>query len=223
MAAADEHERRADEHARAAADAEQRIGDTSSWSCGDTVIDDQATSGGQRIITPGGGRQTPCWNLADEEVQQQRRLASREYKAAQRDRRLAGRLLDHQLASCSALTATEREHSPFVHVHSIAEVVPHREGGHVRGVWVVFDAVPGLTASWMSAAIACHRARYATFGKPGDYEAEDPTLVEGTTAYVQQRGDGKVGVLIVAETDDAGAVVLSRARALEPAARSAQR
>jgi hypothetical protein len=95
----------------------------------------------------------------------------------------------------------------------IAEVIPHRERGEVRGVRIVFKPVLGLSPAWMEQAIACHRARFERLGEPADYLADDPTLVPGAEATVSLHA-GHLEVLVETRDDVAAHVALGRAQDL---------
>ena len=205
MEAADEHSERADQYRQAT-----KLPDTSSatpqgYNCGDTVMSDQLTSGGARIV-----QAAPCWDPAEEHAAHQRYLAAREHKLAQEARRSANHMVETELAACRGLSPQELEHSPFAHRREIAAVVPHRVTGALRGVRVVWKPVPGLTADWMRSSIACHRARFERLGEPPIYFPEDPTLVARSTVTVEQRGN-HVEVQIETADDMTGQVALERA------------
>lgn len=206
MEEAEQHADRAAQHRDAA-----KLPDTphtERYSCGDRALSDQATSGGERLVPT-----VPCWDIAEENAAHHRFLADREEQIARTERRAATSMVETELAACRGLSDRELEHSPFAHRKEIEAVIPHRESGALRGVWIVFKPVPGLGAAWMRQAIACHRARFERLGEPATYLPEDPTLVAGATAIVDMRG-GQVVVLI--ETADAASarVAIERARDL---------
>jgi hypothetical protein len=208
MQSAEAHQERADRHREASRlpDSAREPGER--YSCGDTALIDQATSGGERLMPT-----VPCWDVAQENAEHQRYLAAREERIARTERRAATAMVETELAACRGLSTRELEHSPFAHKKEIAAVIPHRQSGALRGVRIVFKPVPGLTAAWMRQAIACHRARFERLGEPAGYLAEDPTLVAGSSTTVDEQS-GHLEVLI--ETGDAtsGRVALDRARDL---------
>ncbi|HEX7843299.1 MAG TPA: hypothetical protein VF469_37765 [Kofleriaceae bacterium] len=212
MAVAEEHSRRAEAHREKQRAVKQEYTGIPEvdYQCGDIDLYDQLTSGGKPIVPP---RRRPCWNPADEITERERVAALREEHRARQERRAAARLVEAELAACRGISPEEIEHSPFAHHSSIAEVIPHREGGRVRGVRIVFKPVPGLTAAWMQQAIACHRARFERLGEPPTYLPDDPTLVRGATVEVSVHL-GQVEVLVEARSDVDASVALARAQDL---------
>ena len=207
MAAADEHNQRAEHHRQAAGDP-GTTGTGADYYCGDTALSDQATSGGERLVPT-----VPCWDIAEESAEHHRFLAEREQQLAQAERRAATHLIEAERAACRGMTPRELEHSPFAHRKEIAEVIPHREIGMIRGVRIIWKPVLGLTAGWMRQAIACHRARFERLGEPAGYLPEDPTLVAGATATVELHGD-HLEILIETADDTSGQVAFDRAKDL---------
>jgi hypothetical protein len=207
MAAADAHSRRAETHRRAATS--PHTGPSAAdYQCGDRDMSDQLTSGGQRMLP-----EVPCWDPVEETAERERVAAIREEQRASDERRAAAGLVEAELAACRGISPAEVEHSPFAHKKSIAEVIPHREGGTVRGVRIVFKPVLGLGVTWMQQAIACHRARFERLGEPPTYLSDDPTLVAGATATVSLHS-GHLEVLVVTRDDVAANVALARAQDL---------
>lgn len=204
---AEGHSRRAEQH-REAARAADAVPLTQRYQCGDVALNDLATSGGERL-TP----TVPCWDVADETAARQRALAAREQRRADDERRAATRLVEDENAACRGLAEHELDHSPFEHRTAIAAVIPHREAGRIRGVRIVFRAVPGLTAAWMRQAIACHRARFERLGGPATYLPDDPSLVIGAIATVEMHGR-HLEVVIASSDDGSARVALGRAQDL---------
>jgi hypothetical protein len=219
MEAADEHSRRAEDLRQAAraphssnaphaTNSPYAAPNPDDYQCGDRDMSDQLTSGGERLVP-----QMPCWDPVEELAERHRVAAAREDQQARNERRAATKLVEAELAACRGISPHEVDHSPFAHRRAIAEVVPHSEGGAVRGVRVVFKPVLGLTAAWMEKAIACHRARFERLGEPPTYLSDDPTLVPGATATVTARA-GRIEVLIETRNDVAAHVALGRAQDL---------
>ncbi len=204
MTDAREHDRLAAAHEQAAGEAETRRG-PGSLACPDLTLNDQLTTGGFGRVT----NWQPCWDVNEEAGMRHRYAAETERRAAQHDRQGAARLAEAEVAACVGIPEGEREHSVFAHRQEIAEVLPHREAGQVRGAWIVFKPVPGVTASWVRRDIQCQRARWVLHGKPP--VADDPTLVPGAQIQVFDRGD-HVDVLVQTDTIDAGELALARAR-----------
>jgi hypothetical protein len=208
MKSADAHAERADRYREAATLPDTVKTGADRYNCGDRALSDQATSGGERLLPT-----VPCWDVAEENTEHQRFLATREERIARTERREATSMVEAEIAACRGMSARELEHSPFTHRKEIAAVIPHRDSGAVRGVRIVFKPVPGLTATWMRQAIACHRARFERLGEPATYLPDDPTLVASANATVDVR-NGHLEVLIEAE-DAAGAqLALERAQEL---------
>lgn len=208
MAAADEHARRADAHRQAGHLPDSALTDGTGYQCGDTVMSDQTTSGGERLV-----QAMPCWDTNEELASHHRYLAQREDRAADTDRREANQLVAAENTACRGLAPQELEHSPFSHRREIAEVIPHRDGGQIRGVRIIFKPVPGLTAAWMRQAVACHRARFERLGEVATYMPDDPTLVAGATTNVEMHS-GHLEVTVEVRDDVQAAVALDRAEEL---------
>jgi hypothetical protein len=211
MEDADRHERLADAHRRAAGPPDAPI-NPDDYQCGDIDLDEQLTSWG-RPLTRFGAHSVPCWNPAEEYAQRQRLAATREHRRAQDERRAAAGLIRAEMAACRGISPAEIEHSPFAHRKEIAEVVPHRGGGEIRGVRIVFKPVIGLSPAWMEQAIACHRARFERLGEPASYLPDDPTLVSGAVTTVSLHR-GHLEVLVETRDDVAAHVALGRAQDL---------
>jgi hypothetical protein len=205
MADAEEHSQRAEQHRQAAGDPGTPGARADHYDCGDTDLSDQTTSGGERLVAS-----VPCWDLTEESAEHQRFLAEREQALAQAARRAATRLVEAELAACRGIPPRELEHSPFAHKKEIADVIPHREAGVIRGVRIIFKPVPGLTVAWMRQAIACHRARFERLGEPAIYLPDDPTLVANATATVGLH-EGQIEVFVETADDTNGQVAFERA------------
>jgi hypothetical protein len=208
MAAADEHGARAEDERQAikAPDTAGQAGE--GFQCGDTVMSDQVTSGGERLV-----QATPCWDTHEELVSHHEDIAQREQRAANQERRAANALVEAENTACRGIAARDLERSPFAHRREIAEVIPERDGKLVRGVRVVFKPVPGLTAAWMTQAIGCQRARFERMGEPASYLPEDPSLIARATTEVELR-DGHIEVSIESRDDVNATVALARAQDL---------
>jgi len=205
MSDADRHEQKAEHHDRAAAEL-PRASPPENYACGDSVLNDQQTTGAEPITT-----WMPCWDPEEEALEAHRNAAAHERRAAREERAEAVALARAELASCRGIPPRELAHSPLAHRKAIAEVIPHDESGEPRGVHIIFRQVPGLNARWMERAIACHRARAAVLGQDGG--SPDPTLVPGAEVTVTETG-GRVSVYIRTVDSDSGALALARARAL---------
>jgi hypothetical protein len=188
------------------------------YNCGDQVLNDQLTSGGQRVTT-----WMPCWNVQEETRQHEVdvRMAADEQKQETEDAgaRVADALVEREAAACARIPRGERGHSPFVHQREIVAVLPHRVAGTTRGVTVIFHAVPGLDAAWLRDDIACHQAHVATLGHVPMELAGDPTLLPGAQVDVEE-SRGLVTVIVSEPTPDAAerAVAMTRAAAFSTTA-----
>lgn len=205
MAAASEHAQKAEDHRKAGHVPDSALVSGSGYQCGDVVMSDQSTSGGERLV-----QSTPCWDTNEELASHNKALAEREERAARKERRAAVSMAEAEDAACRGLSASDLEHSPFAHKRAIAEVIPHADGGRVHGVRVIFKPVPGLSAAWMRQAIACHRARFDRLGQPAAYMPDDPTLVAtAKTEVVMNRGH----IEVVVEVRDEVQAAVSKERA----------
>jgi hypothetical protein len=211
MEAAERDDRLADAHRRAAGPPDTQI-NPDNYRCGDVDLDEQLTSGGKPLMKFG-AHSVPCWNPAEEYAQRQRLAAERLHRRAQDQRRAATNLIEAEIEACRGISPAEIEHSPFAHRREIAEVIPHRERGEIRGVRIVFKPVVGLSPAWMEQAIACHRARFRRLGEPPTYLSDDPTLVSGAVATVSLHRD-HLEVLVETRNDVAAHVALGRAQDL---------
>ena len=211
MEAADRYDELADAHRRAAGPPDTLI-NPNNYQCGDINLDEELTRGGKPLVRFG-AHSVPCWNPVEEYAQRQRLAAERLHRRAQEERHAAARLIEAEIEACRGISPAEIEHSPFAHRREIAEIIPHRERGKVRGVRIVFKPVVGLSPAWMEQAIACHRARFERLGEPPSYLADDPTLVSGAVTTVSLHRD-HLEVLVETRDDVAAHVALGRAQDL---------
>jgi hypothetical protein len=204
-AEADQHDGRAARHAAAAAEhAEGRNGHT----CGDTVLADQLTSGGERLELA-----VPCWNTDAEASFEHRRAAAHERSEAARHRAAARDLEQVERDRCSGLSPAELDHTPFWHRSDIARVERLTEGDTLRGARVTFRPVRGLDVSWMEHALQCHRARAAALGWDSRYMGYDPSLLPGVSTTVVAADNG-ITIEVRTTNPDVAAVVAGRTEAL---------
>jgi hypothetical protein len=211
LEAADRADQLADVHRRAAGPPDTLV-NPDNYQCGDVDLDEQLTSGGKPLMKFG-AHSVPCWNPVEEHAQRQRLAAERLHRRAQAERQAAASLIEAEVAACRGISPAEVEHSPFAHRQEIADVVPHRERGEIRGVRIVFKPVVGLSPAWMEQAIACHRARFERLGEPPSYLADDPTLVAGAVTTVSLHR-GHLEVLVETRNDVAAHVALARGQDL---------
>nr|HEX4318113.1 hypothetical protein [Kofleriaceae bacterium] len=171
-------------------------GNAYAFACGDTVLNDQLTTGGARVTS-----WMPCWNVEEERRQHaiDLELAAEDHahEAAATADRVAQALVDREAAACARVPLAEREHSPFAHRREISDVKPQVVDGVVHGVVVRFAPVRGLTAAWMEQDIACHQAHVAVVGHVPAGLADDPTLMPDAEVHVV----AKRGVVTVTVTE----------------------
>jgi hypothetical protein len=205
LAAADQHSARAQAQRRGAPGADRDPTHPSRYQCGDVALSDQATSGSERLV-----QAVPCWDTSEDRGAG---AAAREQRLADDERHAAAELIEAERTACRGLRARDLETSPFAHRKQIAEVIPHRQAGTLRGVRIIYKPVLGLTAAWMQQALACHRARFERLGEPATYMPEDPSLVATAKATVVQRGD-HVEILVETTDEVSSNVALGRAQDL---------
>jgi hypothetical protein len=204
-AAAERHEQAALAHEQMVAQVENN---PATYSCGDEVLNEQMTSGTEQLTS-----WMPCWDLTEETEIRHRAAARRERALAQRSRDNVAALLRAEEAYCRGIHPRELGHSPFAHRKAIAEVIPHRQSGEIRGARIVFKPVPGLTAAYMVRAIECNQARRAVLGIE---VPDDPSLVPGAEVTVAERS-GHLEVLVRLPSQVDGAIALARAQELRRA------
>ncbi len=204
---AEQHDEEARRHDAKADEVEPVAEARTPRGCGDTVLADQSTAGGERL-----GIQ-PCWTSEAATVERHRAAAERLRKHAAEHRAWARYLLEAEQASCRGLDPAEIDHSPFAHHEDIAAVTAELDSDRLRGARIRFAAVPGLTADWMRAAVTCHQARAAALGYDPQYLADDPTTVAGAAVEVLEQ-DGALVVVVRAPEDAAALVIYARAEAL---------
>ena len=101
--AAAAHEARAATHE---AEAQEHLASPGGYVCGDAVLADQLTSGGERIAFA-----IPCWNTDLDAGREHQRAAHRERAEAARHRIVASHLASVERRSCTGmLRAPERRH-----------------------------------------------------------------------------------------------------------------
>ncbi len=202
MTAAERHEQLANVHAYNPT--ESRVG--AGFECGDQVLEDQSTTGGQPITYF-----QPCCRTFQEEMRaSQAARVDRERALARHDRHTAALLARSEADACRAVPPAERTHSPFAHTKEIAAVTPVRENGTLDGVRIAFRPVPGLRAEWIKNAITCRQAQWVVFGRDPKLDPNDPTLLETADVSVTDV-DGHVEVLITTHNPADAEVALMRA------------
>jgi hypothetical protein len=176
--------------------------------CGDVVVADQVSSGGERFHGT-----VPCWSSEQSTADRHRAEATRLRADARMHRARARELLEAERASCGTLPAEEMDHTPFAHLEDIVWVGAELDGAKVRGARIRFRPVEGLTEDWLRTAIACHQARAAALGYDPTYMGYDPSAVAGTAVEVIADDDG-VLVIVRASDDAAALAVYGRAEEL---------
>jgi hypothetical protein len=206
--AAQLHEQRAQQHDQVAAH-ELASANPDAYDCGDTVLADQVTSGGERLVN-----MVPCFNVQDEAAAAHRAAARRERAAAKADRAAASQMVSAEIQQCAGLPTSELDHSVFLHPRSIAAVTPFVQDGRVEGARIRFKPVRHLDAAWVRMTIACHQAQFIAAGRDPSLMSYDPTLVDGARISVASKPDGSVEVTVSAADDAAANVILQRAQEL---------
>lgn len=173
--------------------------------CGDQVLADQATSGGERL----GGR-APCWTGEQGAIARQRQAADHLRADARVHRARARALIVAANAACLGLPDEELEHSPFDHHEDIAAVAAEIEGGRLMGARIRFGAVPGLDADWLRRSLTCHQALAAATGFEPTHLASCPAALPGARFEVH---DDPAGIVVVVTADDLGTALTIYARA----------
>jgi hypothetical protein len=208
VALAQQHEQNAEKHSFAAFSAETTTRDPESYHCGDEVLNEQITSGTEQLTN-----WMPCFNSSEEARLRGAAAANRELGLAQKNREQAAALVRAEERMCSGIPEQERNHAPLEHRTAIDSVIPHREGGQLRGVRVQLKPVPGLTADYMRRAIACAQARRDMYGPA--FGGGDPSLVPGSEVIVSERA-GRVEVLVLSGSSTDAQIALDRALDREP-------
>jgi hypothetical protein len=172
-----------------------------------------ATSGGQPIEI-----WRPCWTAEKNPSLDQAKAADAHRREAERHRQLAAALVTAEEDSCKGIGEDEIAHSPFFHHDDIVAVTPVQRGQDIVGARIVFRPVAGLTAAWLSHALACHHARAAVLGFPPTFQPYCPMSVPDVSFKV---AEGPTGLVVTLTTSSAtsAATVWGRAQALlDPAA-----
>jgi hypothetical protein len=213
MESAQQHEQRAAEHEELSIEAKNEFHEPGSWVCCDTVIQDQVTTGGQPVTYS-----HPWYNIHVQPWWRNHRAAQRERDAATSERQAARDLAHAALAACGGVP--ERERSLLTQPDVVAEIIPHRVTGQVRGVTLVLRPSAVLTADRVRRDVQCGRAMWALHGERLDENTDDPTLVPDAEVAVHQVGD-QVVVIVSTTNDEVAQLALARARG--PLEQSAQR
>jgi hypothetical protein len=182
---AEEHERDALEHERAADLDEQSVEPTKGTD--DTRCIDQ----GQEPLYSGGERtkvMMPCWTQAERNSSHMRE-AEANRKAAREHRVWAKALIELEETTCARLSAIERETSPFSHVPDILKVEEYKESGKLLGAKVTVRKVPGLDTEWITASMACHQARAAKLGYDREFMPLSPLALPRMSTSVNEQTD----------------------------------
>jgi hypothetical protein len=206
-AEAERRDREASQHDKAAGRFESGS-PSDAYRCGDTVLFDQSTSGGERLSL-----RVPCWTAEVGGGQEHRRAAASAREDAARHRTAARQLESAEGTYCSTMAPDERDHGPFWHRSDILTVQPIQERGVLRGANILFRRVPSLTKEWMEQAVRCHQARAASLGWDPMYMGYDPSAVADAHVVVSDDPAG-IRVIIRSQNPDVAAVILGRAQAL---------
>src|SRR5688572_6045775 len=96
--------------------------------CGDPVLSDQVSSGGERLIV-----MQPCWTGEHTIAARHRETAQDLRDDATRHRRRARALLSAERRSCASMPPDELDHSPFAHREDVVSVTAIVAADEVRG------------------------------------------------------------------------------------------
>jgi hypothetical protein len=165
-----------------------------------------------------------CWTLETNPTAEHKAEAEKHRKMAADHRAAAQALRDAEARSCSGISDTDRDLSPFEHREEITGVTPSSAAGpksvtpkqqtpKLQGAVVTFRAVPGMTAEWLQRVVDCHVARNASMGFDMPEMSFCPLAVKGARAKVASTGNG---FAVTVESDDPAAAqeILRRAQAL---------
>lgn len=155
----------------------------------------------------------PCWTAELSPSKHQLREAAEHRRQAAEHRAMAATLRRAERDACRGLGEDEMSHSPFYHRDDILGVEAVRRDGELRGARVVFRRVPGLTATWMRTALACHEARAAALGYATSVSTYDPLMVAPTSTAVEDLPN-RIVVTVVAQREEEAAAILGRAEDL---------
>jgi hypothetical protein len=215
---AQQHEQKAAEQEELSREYESKFfSEPHSWVCCDTVIQDQVTTGGQPVTYS-----QPWYNVHVEPWWRHHRIAVAERAAARAERQAAGDLQRRTLAACAGIPESERDQSLWSRPDAVAEVIPHRVSGRLRGVTMILRPNALLTADRVRRDLECRQALWAMHGERPDEAGADPTLVFGADIDVHQSGP-QVVVIVTTPNDEAAQVALARARTTAAPEQTAQR
>lgn len=159
-----------------------------------------------------------CWESVANPTAEHAREAERHRRAAAEHRAASRALVTAEERSCSGITESERDTSPFYHRRDIANVEPvfaaHAPTPRIVGARVMFRAVPGLSVEWLQQVIDCHLARNAALGYRMPEMAYCPLVLKGVSARVTPARGGGFAVSIVAEGENTAGEVWRRAQSL---------
>ncbi|HRC54429.1 MAG TPA: hypothetical protein PKU97_00840 [Kofleriaceae bacterium] len=186
----------------------ERAGTPTPYTCGDSRLNELATSGGERLHV-----QTPCWAGELSAIQRDRSAADRLRAEARQHRSKARAMVLSERAWCAGLPTSELDHTPFDHREDLLSVRAEIEGDRLRGARVRFRRVPGLTVEWLRQTLACHQAIAAIAGYDPLHLSTSPSVVAGAESTVI---DDPRGIEVVIRSNDPAAalVVYARAEAL---------
>lgn len=192
----------------------ERSGTPTPYTCGDTALNELATSGGERLHLA-----APCWAGERSAIRRDREAAERQRAEAREHRQKARAMLVAERKWCAGLPASELEHTPFDHREDLAWVRAELEGDKLRGARIRFRKVPGLSADWLRQTITCHQAMAAMHGYDPTNLSHDPSVVAGAQTTVVEDAQG-LEVVIRAPDPAAALIVYARAEALLDDART---
>ena len=191
---------------------------------------DQATQGHGDQYNPSAESKTQrcagkagCWTSIsnptkehDADAQQQRGLATK-HRAA------SAALGQAESQACVGVSQDDRDMSPFFHREDIQSAGPLEEPIHPGrettpqrvGEYVVFRAVPGMTAEWLQRVVDCHIARSAAMGHQMPEMEYCPLALNNVSAKVSSTGSG-FAVSIKSKDPATVLEIVKRSEALVP-------
>lgn len=158
---------------------------------------------------PGAGYSVPCWSSFRDQSIRHAERADDLLKAAADHRAASQALRDAEATSCSGISDSDRDISPFAHRADVAAVqsLPN-------GAAITFAAVPGLTADSLRRIVDCHIARNAALGHQVPEMPSCPLVPNHVTASVAPTADGRLVVTVTSSDPNSARQVAERAQAL---------
>jgi hypothetical protein len=168
-------------------------------------------------------RSDVCWTSVRNPTAVHLAAAEEHERRASSHRGASVALREAEARACNGIAPGDRDMSPFEHPDDIASVtaLTRRESDppsalpweRTIGVVVTFRAVEGLTAEWLQRVVDCHLARNASLGHVVPEMPNCPLVPRGVEARVSSTGEG-FAVAIRSADQSVAREVLSRAQRL---------